>query len=131
MSDLPAKNPTTAPGALKPQMQLVPPTAALECAVRMMDGARKYGAYNWRETGVSTTVYAGAALRHIQSMMDGEWTDPECPFGSSHAAGLMACGAILIDAHHIGQLNDDRPIPGPTAELIRSFKETGRLPESS
>lgn len=123
-----SENPKQAAGDKKPPLHTIPATAILELGVRMGDGARKYGAFNWRETGVRSMTYVGAIQRHLAAFADGEYVDPECPFGSSHLAGIMACAAILIDCHDRGNLIDDRPPPAPTGERIRHYQQHGRLP---
>ncbi len=102
-----AENPKTAEGQKKPQLALVPPAANEACAAAFADGARKYGAYNWRKTGVPYMTYVHAAKRHLDAMLDGEDTDPDS--GTLHAGHVMACMAILVDAAACGKLEDDRP----------------------
>lgn len=121
-------NPKKLYGDKKPPLGLIPPPAILELGVRMGEGARKYGPYNWREKGVNSMTYVAAINRHLMAYLDGEDIDPECPYGSSHMSAIMACAAILIDCGARGNLIDDRPPSGPTAENIRYFQEHGKLP---
>lgn len=65
-------NPKDAVGALKVALELLPGAADIETARAYMDGARKYGAYNWRKHAVKMTVYIGAARRHLSLLLDGE-----------------------------------------------------------
>lgn len=125
MDNYPDGNPKSAAGAKKPQLHTIPPTAMLHLAVVMGLGAQKYGAFNWRETGVAASVYVSAAQRHLLSWFDGESIDPES--GASHLAHVMACMAIVLDAMENGTLKDDRPMPGRTAEMVRQFAEAGRF----
>lgn len=104
---LPDENPKTAFGAQKTQLQLIPPPALTAEAKAFEEGARKYGAYNWREKNVSSSVYQGATLRHILAWYDGEDNNPET--GVSHLAHARACLGILLDAMANNKLNDDRP----------------------
>lgn len=113
----PDGNPKTALGAQKPTLWVIPPTGLLALGGVMALGARKYGPFNWRDKSISSTVYYDAALRHLLSWLDGETIDPES--GQSHLGHVMACCAILLDAEANGVLNDNRPKPGVTAELIR------------
>jgi hypothetical protein len=122
---LPDNNPKTAYGIKKPSLAKIPPAALIHLAVVMGLGAKKYGAYNWRETQVAASVYLDAADRHILSWLDGESIDPES--GASHLAHAMACLAIILDAEACGCLVDDRPPAGAAAALIRRFSETGSL----
>jgi len=112
-------NPKTAIGAAKPNLSLIPPAAKLHLAAAMMDGAAKYGAYNWRASPVSMMTYLAGAERHLCQLLDGEDFDPVSY--CHHAAHLMANGAIILDAFSIGNLIDDRPMPGAGPEMIRSF----------
>jgi hypothetical protein len=121
-------NPKQAYGDKKPPFHTIPSSALLELAVRMGDGARKYGAFNWRDVGVQAMTYVGAMHRHLAAYADGENVDPECPLGSSHLAGIMACAAILLDCEARGNLIDNRPPSAPTGERIRHYQQHGRLP---
>jgi hypothetical protein len=85
-----------------------------------MDGARKYGPYNWREEGVGASTYLSAAMRHLRAYLDGEQNAMDS--GVHHLGHAMACLAILLDAEAVGNLVDDRPLPAPTAELMDLLK---------
>lgn len=118
----PDNNPKTAQGAKKAPLHLVPPVAIIAEAGAFKLGAEKYGAYNWRQHKVSSSVYVAAALRHIVSYHDGEDIDAES--GASHLGHARACLAILLDADSIGMLNDDRPIQGAAGRVL-----TGNTPQ--
>ena len=125
----PDGNPKTGAGTKKPPLGLIPSPALVELAVAMALGAKKYGPYNWRKDGVSSSIYLDAAERHLRAFLDGEDTDPES--GASHLGHVMACCAILIDARACGTLNDNRPPPSPFADLVRAFAErvqNGEIP---
>lgn len=74
----------------------------------MMDGATKYGAYNWRNKSVSASIYIDAAKRHLDLWFEGQ------EFASDskvhHLGHALACCAILLDAQECGRLIDDRPL---------------------
>lgn len=112
-------NPKTRFGALKPNLSLVPPASIIYAALALQDGARKYGAYNWRSHTVSTNTYIAAALRHIAQFQDGEVVDPDSGF--PHLAHALASLSVLVDAYETGNLLDDRPPAGAAAELIRRW----------
>lgn len=112
-------NPKDAVGMTKPDLSLVPPASALYQAQAMMDGARKYGPYNWRSNPVLMRVYIAAAQRHLSQLLDGEDFDPIS--GCHHLGHALACMGILADARETGNLVDDRPVPGPAGEMIRHF----------
>ena len=112
MSDDPT-NPKDRIASAKPQLHLIPPAANLYEATVMELGAKKYGAYNWREKKVRYTVYISAALRHLAAALDGEELDSES--GVPHTAHVRACMGILLDAKATGNLVDDRPPKGAAA----------------
>ena len=103
-------NPKTQHGLKKPQLHLCPSTAIVEMAGAFELGAKKYGAYNWREKNVSVTTYVSAARRHIDAYFERQEKDPES--GHHHLGHALACLAILIDAEKLGGLVDDRPKVG-------------------
>lgn len=103
-------NPKTAFGLQKPQLHLSPLPALEAMAGAFELGAKKYGAYNWRQRNVSVSTYIAAAERHIRAYWESQDKDPES--GKHHLGHAMACLAILIDAGHFRKLVDDRPQPG-------------------
>lgn len=117
--DYPDGNPKTAQGAKKVPLHLVPPSATHYLATAFADGAAKYGPYNWREKGVSATVYVGAMKRHIDAWFDGEEVSADALV--HHLAHAMACCAIILDAASVGKLNDDRPPRGAVSRLQVEF----------
>jgi hypothetical protein len=113
-------NPKASVGATKIPLHLVPPSARHFLALAFEDGARKYGPYNWRDTGVSVSTYYGAAGRHLDAFFDGENIAADSKV--HHLAHAMACCAIMLDALGVGKLIDDRPKPGDSPRMQRSFK---------
>ena len=99
-------DPKGAAGALKAPMHLIPPYALEQTAWVHKFGAERYGAYNWRKTGVCATTYVSAIMRHLNAWRDGEDLDPES--GISHIAHIASSCNILLDAGHCGTLQDDR-----------------------
>jgi hypothetical protein len=93
-------------GNKKAPMHLLPPYALEQCSWVHKLGASKYGAYNWRDTGVCATTYVSAIMRHLNAWRDGEDLDPES--GISHIAHIAASCNILLDAAHCDKLQDDR-----------------------
>lgn len=124
-------NPKTARGAKKPDLSVVPPSALLHLATAMMNGADKYGPFNWRDQPVSSRVYVAAAMRHLASYLDGEdFSADTIEAGKPvhHLGHVMACCAIILDAGHCQTLNDNRPgVAGLTGRLIENFNESGHL----
>lgn len=99
-------DPKGAAGALKTPLSLIPTSAMNETALVHKFGAGKYGAYNWRDTGVSATTYVNAIMRHLNAWRDGEDIDEES--GLSHIAHIACSCNILMDADHCMTLHDDR-----------------------
>lgn len=112
-------NPKDRVGSKKVNLALVPPGALVEMAKCMEDGAKKYGAYNWREQGkpVQEMTYIAAALRHLQAYLDGE--DEAQDSGHSHLAHAMAGLAVLVDAKLVGNSVDNRPFKGKAGEMLK------------
>ena len=103
----PDDNPKTALGEAKPKMSDTPTESIRLLGQVHSMGAAKYGAFNWREKTVSSTVYYDAAMRHLMAYFDGQDIDEES--GLPHLAHVMACCSILLDASNGNTLNDNRP----------------------
>jgi len=123
----PVVNPKAAIGAAKAPFFGIPWTAVIELGAVMDGGAHKYGAYNYRDSRISTTTYHDAILRHFMLWADGEDCDPESK--ASHLAHIMACCALMIDAQENVMLVDDRsksgsvrPMLDRSAKLAREFR---------
>lgn len=72
-----------------------------------MDGADKYGPYNWRDNAVIASIYVDAATRHLTAWLEGEELAADSEV--HHLGHAIACLAILLDAQETGNLVDDRP----------------------
>lgn len=118
-SALPA-NPKQAYGEQKPDLSLIPPVSLHHMALAFEEGARKYGAFNWRENPVECRTYIAAGMRHLADALDG--TDRASDSDVLNLAHTMACCAIVIDAMEIGNLIDNRPKPGKSAEVLEKLK---------
>ncbi len=121
MSD--STNPKDLLGVLKAPLGMVPPALLIEVAPAMAEGARKYGAFNWREKDVRAHIYYEAMLRHLAAWYDGEQRAADS--GVKHLGHVGACIAILLDAEANGNLIDDRPAKGPAAALLAAQDRTG------
>lgn len=119
-------NPKDRIGAAKIDFTLIPTSAKVELALALMDGATKYGPYNWRVEPVLIRTYLAGAERHLEAFKEGEHAASDSMV--QHLGHVMACCAILIDAMVIGNAVDDRPIRGAGARLIENanawIKET-------
>jgi hypothetical protein len=101
-------NPKDLFGSKKVSITKLPAVAIFHGAHAMMDGARKYGPYNWREKSVVAHIYVDAAMRHLAAWFEGEEVAPDS--GVHHLGHALACCAILLDAQENGNLIDDRPV---------------------
>jgi hypothetical protein len=115
------ENPKDRVAGKKLPFGLIPSTALIELELAFLEGALKYGRYNWRVAGVSTSVYRAAMERHMRSWWEGENVDPSTKI--KHLGNLMACCAILIDAEACSKLHDDRPPSAPVGDMIRAAEE--------
>lgn len=95
-------------GTQKVSLSKLPAVAIAHGALAMMNGAIKYGAYNWRAKPVVASIYVDAALRHITAWFEGE--EDATDSGVHHLGHALACCAIILDAQAVGNLIDDRPV---------------------
>ena len=102
-------NPKQAMGDKKIQLQLVPSSASIAIANGLVEGADKYGAWNWRDQPIQVMTYVGSMKRHIAAWVEGEDIDPDGN-GKTHLEGAIASLAIIIDAVSCGVAIDDRPV---------------------
>ena len=116
-------NPKDTIGSRKMPVGLVPDTVMLAAAEGFLEGALKYGRYNWRIAGVRAHIYHDALKRHLAKWWNGQ--DHAKDTGVHHLASVIACAGILLDAQLYGKLTDDRPpCPNPDAiaEAIDAFE---------
>lgn len=99
-------NPKTAYGIKKPGNFYTPTIPYLEYSIAHMQGAFKYGPFNWRDDPVSISTYIEAAERHIALYKDGQRNASDT--GIHHLAHAMCCFSIVIDAEAHNTLIDDR-----------------------
>jgi hypothetical protein len=101
-------NPKDLVGLTKVSISKFPAIGTIMGAHAMMDGAGKYGAYNWRHKDVVAHIYSDAAQRHILEWFEGEELANDSKV--HHLGHAIACCAILLDAQANGNLIDDRPV---------------------
>ena len=124
-ADMKSSNPKDLAAVTRVPMHLWPMTATVYGCAAIYEGMRKYGYYNWRHDKVSIMTYVAALQRHLFRYVGGQWADKNS--GATHLGHILACLAILVDAHESGQIIDDRPIAGPDVE--RLMKETEKVIE--
>ena len=100
-------NPKEAFGDQKLPLDVVPSVVEEYAALGFLEGALKYGRFNYRVKGVKVSTYIAALRRHIKKYMEGEWADQKTRV--PHLANALACIGIILDVHHCGKLTDDRP----------------------
>jgi dATP/dGTP diphosphohydrolase len=115
-------NPKDHAATTRVPLWLLSPIAKAHWALGQLAGLVKYGAWNWRKSGVRASIYLSAMERHIDKYKSGEEFD--ALDGTHHLGNIMACAAILLDAREIGKLIDDRP---PSASLTRTYEQCEAL----
>jgi hypothetical protein len=115
-------NPKDLLGAKKPSLSKIPAVALLWESLAMMDGAGKYGSFNWRSNKVIASIYVDACKRHLDEWFEGgTYADDS---GCHHLGHARACLGILLDAEATGNLIDDRPVvEGSTGAYLKTMKE--------
>lgn len=102
-----ALNPKDAVGVAKwRQFFSVPQRVLWEIGVGLMEGALKYGRFNYRATGVQASIYVDAAKGHISAWEEGEDIDPDT--GLSHITKAICSLIVLRDGMLQGNFVDDR-----------------------
>jgi hypothetical protein len=117
-----ASNPKEAFGDVKMPLDLLPDTAVVQFNLAFLEGALKYGQYNWRIAGVKVSTYVRAARRHLSKFWNGQDADPVTLV--HELASVGACVAIMLDAIACGKLTDDRP---PRADMERALAEAAKV----
>jgi hypothetical protein len=114
-----AANPKDLVAQSKLDLSLVPETAIIAEALAFLEGALKYGRYNWRMAPVKMSVYYSALLRHALKLHAGDLVDSKTFL--SHLGYIRCCAGIMIDALHHGTLIDDRPPRGRVDPDIEGY----------
>lgn len=117
-------NPKNLAARTRVKVAMLPSAGVIHGAHACMDGAKKYGPYNWREPGkaIALMEYASAIQRHLYDWIDGEDVAPDSL--CHHLGHLIASAAIMLDAIECGSAIDDRPKCGNAPALLQ-FLATG------
>lgn len=102
----PDGNPKTQFGIAKPGDYYTPPIPYYEYSLAHLQGALKYGPFNWRDDPISISTYFEAAKRHMELYKAGQRNAGDT--GIHHLAHAMTCLSIIIDAEAHNTLIDDR-----------------------
>lgn len=92
-------------------MAMLCEVANAEESLAFLEGALKYGAYNYRVVGVKSGIYLDAARRHLAKYINGEDRDPKT--GVHHLGSVRACTGIILESDAMGILVDTRPPRNP------------------
>lgn len=118
-------NPKQALGIKKVPFHVIPSTVQAELGLALLEGALKYGSYNWRAVGVRGSTYIDALSRHLSAWWNGEDIDPES--GISHITKAIACLTVMRDSQIYGNFNDDRPPRMPDGWQTKFNKQAEQL----
>jgi|SRR5579863_3170584 len=111
-------NPKDIIGSRKLDLSIVPWTLIVCAARAFLEGALKYGRFNWRICGVRASIYHAAACRHIAKWWNGQNADTDTRV--HHLDSAIACLTIIRDAELYKKLTDDRP-PCPDPDAMARF----------
>jgi len=121
-------NPKDALAIRKVPIHCVPMQVMSEVGLAMLEGGRKYGAHNYRNAGVRTSVYIDAVWRHLfVQFWEGEDDDKDS--GLSHVTKAIASLVVLRDSMLMGNWKDDRPIKHPNTYIDRLNQKAGEIIE--
>lgn len=121
-------NPKDLLGLKKVSISKFPMVALFHGSHAMMNGADKYGPYNWRAKDVIASIYVDAAMRHLAAWFEREEMAEDSLV--HHLGHALACEAILLDAQAHGNLIDDRPESGRASVALTTLNDlSNRLAE--
>ena len=101
-------NPKDGIGSRKCAISTLPIRVLWRVGLAMLEGAVKYGKFNYRAAGVRASVYFDAAVgRHLFSWWEGQ--DIDADSGMHHIDKAIAGLMVLRDSMLQGNWVDDRP----------------------
>jgi hypothetical protein len=127
VTDIPAsENPKNLAARSRVKVALLPSAGVIHGAFACMDGAQKYGPYNWRDKPIGLMEYASAIQRHLYDWVDGEDIAPDSV--CHHLGHIIATASIMLDAIECGSAIDDRPTKGKAAAVLDFLAKHGKSP---
>lgn len=111
-------NPKAIEGRKKRQYHYIPLNVLDEIADGMAEGARKYGAFNWRQTKIEMSDYYNSTIRHLNAWFSGQDIDPDS--GIHHLSKAITGLVVVRDAIAQESCIDDRAITN-----LRHLERTG------
>lgn len=129
-----ASNPKDAIGSRKLPWHVFPMRVLAGVIHAFVEGALKYGSFNYRAVGVRATVYTDGAMRHISRFLEGEDYDPEVTGYADgvrihHLDKAIASLVVLRDSMLRGNWTDDRP-PASEEWMTEANRMTALLIDS-
>lgn len=112
-----ATNPKDIVGVRKARwFSYIPLQVLVGVGLALLEGARKYGRQNYREIGVTASVYVDAVIcGHLTPWFEGQDIDPAS--GVNHIDKALAGLIVLRDSMLQGNWIDDRPIRAKGLDL--------------
>lgn len=119
-------NPKDAIGCKKVPIHVIPFQVLNEVGLALLEGALKYGAYNWRIAGVRASIYFDAQVgRHLSAWLEGE--DIDKASNINHITKAIAGLIVLRDSMIQGNWVDDRPPKGKQGWIDELNKKAEEL----
>lgn len=115
-------NPKQLYGDKKPPLTQLPLTAQIQATLAFYDGYLKYGWRNWRDQPVEAQTYIEAAMRHLRLFEEGE--DMTRDTQIHNLGAVIACCAILIDAHSFGSMIDNRKKNPAACDMLHDAEKS-------
>ena len=115
-------NPKDVVGSTKIDLSLLPSAGILHGAHSLVDGATKYGPYNFREFKIQIMTYISAIQRHMEAFKDGEDIAPDSEV--HHLGHVIGCCSIILDAIENNMVIDNRPPVGAASRIIQRMNGT-------
>ena len=112
MTERKETNPKDALAIRKVPIHLVPMQVLSEVGLAMLEGGRKYGGHNYRDTGVKASVYIDAVWRHL-FLQFWERENYDVDSGLHHVTKAIASLIVLRDSMLMDNWVDNRPIRHP------------------